>query len=789
LCLKAAIDASGLDAGGIYLADQESGELNLVFHLGLSSGFVESNSVSLTQSPRTKMVLVDGKPVYRNAQDIDHLHREDISRENLRSIAIVPFGDKGQIIGCLNVASRILPEISDYSRYTLESIARQIGTAVARAQTEQILRVSEEKYRALFENAVEGIFQTTPEGKVINVNPATARLFGYETPADFLQNITNIVQIYARPEDRVLARREIEEKGTVGKYEVRCVRKDGQEILLAVNARVIRDEEGKIVRYDGFYEDITQRKKMEKSFKQSEERYRMIVENMQDIIWVMDFNFRYKYRSPSNLQITGHTAEEIMTIPPREQIVPESYALVERVFAEEFAKEFGGKPVDPRRSRTMELEVYHKNGGTVWIEVTASFGRDENGKPFEILLVGRDISERKEMQKEKDHLQKQLIQSQKMEAIGTLAGGIAHDFNNILASMMGFTEMAVKETREDVRRDYLGQVLQASGRAKNLVSQILAFSRQREQEAKPVDIRFIIKEAFALLRSTLPTTIEMRQKITSEQATVLADPTQILQIVMNLCMNAAQAMTGNGGLLEVHLSHQSIGAKGPALHSDLPPGVYVQLSVRDTGCGIDPAIRDKIFDPFFTTKKTKGGTGLGLSVVYGIVKSCGGGIDVQSDVGQGTTITVCLPLTPVETQAEERNLDDIDLQGDERILFVDDEEMLVKMARNFFQTLGYQITATASSQEALGLFQKDPKGFDLVVTDMTMPQITGSELAREFLRIRPDLPIILCTGYSDSLSMKEARKLKIREFVMKPLFLKDLGLRVRKILDNEREKE
>ncbi len=789
LCLQAAMAVSGLDAGGIYILDQASGNLNLVSHLGLSSEFIEVNSVSEARSPRTEMVLRGGKPLYLNAQDISDRRSEDISRENIRSLAIVPFSGKGQIIGCLNVASHIQSEITSYSLYTLESIARQIGTAVARAQAEQNLRLSEEKYRALFENAAEGIVQTTPEGDILSVNPAMAKLFGYKTPAAFMRTIVNIAQIYAHSDDRLSFRREIAKKGTVSKYEISCLRKDGQEMLLAVNARVIRDKEGKIIRYDGFYEDITQRKKIEKSFKQSEERYRMIVENMQDIIWVMDFNFQYKYRSPSNLRITGYTAEEIMTRPPREQIVPESYALVEKHFAEEFAKEFSGKPVDPRRSLTMELEVYHKNGGTVWIEVTASFGRDENGKPFELLLVGRDISERKKMQGERDHLQKQLIQSQKIEAIGTLAGGIAHDFNNILASMMGFTEMAVKETREDVRRDYLEQVLQASGRAKNLVNQILAFSRQREQEAKPVDIRFIIKEALALLRSTLPTTIEMRQKITSEQATVLTDPTQIHQIVMNLCMNAAQAMAANGGLLEVHLSHQSIGAKAPALHSDLQPGDYVQLSVRDTGCGIDPAIRDKIFDPFFTTKKTKGGTGLGLSVVYGIVKSCGGGIDVQSDVGQGTTIAVYLPLTPVETQAEEHNLDDIDLQGDERILFVDDEEMLVKMARNFFQTLGYQITATTSSQEALGLFQKNPKGFDLVITDMTMPQITGSELAREFLMIRPDLPIILCTGYSDFLSMKEARKLKIREFVMKPLFLKDLGSRVRKILDNEREKE
>jgi PAS domain S-box-containing protein len=640
LCLKAVIEASGLDAGGIYILDKVSGNLNLIFYRGLSPEFAKSNSESAAKSQRTKMVLAGGQPLYLNSRDIGGLQSDDISREGIRSLAVVPFSDKGQIIGCLNVASRMHSEIPASSRYTLESIARQIGAAVARAQTGQDLMTSEEKYRAIFENAVEGIFQTTPRGRILSVNPAMARLFGYKTPADFMQSITNIVQLYANPDARLFFRREMEEKDMVNKYEVPCVRKDGEEILVAVNARAIKDIEGNIIRYDGFYEDITQQKKIENSLKESEGRYRMIVENMHDIIWVMDLNFRYKYRSPSNVEITGRTPAEIMTRPPREQIVPESYALVEKILAEELVNEFGGKPVDPRRSRTLELEVYHKNGGTVWIEVTASFGRDENGKPVEILLAGRDITERKRMQKENDNLEKQLIQAQKMEAIGTLAGGIAHDFNNILASLMGFTEMAGRETRQDVRRDYLDQVLQACERAKNLVSQILVFSRQREQESKPVDIRLIIKEALTLLRATLPTTIDMQQEITGEQTTVLADPTQIHQIVMNLCTNAAQAMTGKSGVLDVHLSNITIGAAGQALHPDLQPGPYVQLSVRDTGCGIDPAIRDRIFDPFFTTKKTKQGTGLGLSVVYGIVKSYGGAIDVQSSAGEGTTFTI-----------------------------------------------------------------------------------------------------------------------------------------------------
>ncbi len=655
LCLEAALDVSGLDAGGIYMLDQASGDLNLISTVGVSENFTTIAGKSSAGSKRTKMVLA-GHPIYLNRKAIQEMPSEEIANENISSVAMIPFGNKGQIIGCLNVASKIYHDIPARSRNALESIALQIGGAVRRAQLEQSLR-------------------------------------------------------------------------------------------------------------------------------QSEEKYRMIVENMHDVVWVMDFNLRYKYRSPSNFQITGFTSEEIMTRPPRDQIVPESYALAEKILAEELTAEFAGKPVDSRRSRTMELEVYHKNGGTVWIEVTASFIRDQNGKPVEILLAGRDVTERKKMQQEKDDLQQQLIQSNKMKALGTLAGGIAHDFNNILASMMGFTEMAVKEPRKAIRKTYLHEVLQASERAKHLVNQILTFSRQREQESHPVDIRLVIKEAFTLLRASLPTTIDMKQNITGEPTVVLADPTQIHQIAMNLCTNAAQAMTGKSGLLEIHLSNMSIVAPGLALHPDLKPGLYVQLSVRDNGCGVDPAIRDTIFDPFVTTRKARGGTGLGLSVVYGIVKSCGGGIDIQSDLGRGTTVTIYLPRLTVKEQFEEENQEDADLTGDEKILLVDDEAMLVKMAKNYFQQLGYQMTATTSSPEALRLFQEHPKGFDLVITDLTMPQMNGADLSREVLKIRPELPIILCTGYSNSSTMDEARKLNIREFITKPLLLKDLGLRVRRILD------
>jgi PAS domain S-box-containing protein len=774
LCIEAALDVSGLDAGGIYMLDQTTGDLNLISTVGISENFTIRVGKSTAGSERTRMVLT-GHPIYFNKKAIEEMRADELIDERISSVAAIPFGNKGRIIGCLNVASRIYHDIPARSRNALESIAVQIGAAVMRAQLEQSLRQSEEKYRAMFENAVEGIFQTTPEGKILSVNPAMAGIFGYETPADFMKNVSNIVQLYAHPADRLSFRRALEAKGTVHKFEVPCVRKDGKEILIAVSARVTRDEEGRVICYDGFYEDYTERKKMENDLRQSEERFRSIVDTSSAGIIVMTIEGRILFANRAMAAMLGYGVEELTGTDYQDYVAQEDRDSV--------AENIKRLKVEPFNRLYIQRRFICRDGVLRWGYVGGGYIDVDRGHHHVVLVIS-DITELKKVAEENKRLEDHLRQAQKMEAIGTLAGGIAHDFNNILASMMGFTEMAAKETRKAVRQTYLDEVLQASERAKHLVNQILAFSRQREQESKPMDIRPIVKEALTLLRATLPSTINMKQDITGEQAVVQADPTQMHQIVMNLCANAAQAMTGQSGLLEVRLSNISIDAAGPSPHPDLQPGPYVQLFVRDTGCGIDPAIRDRIFEPFFTTKNAREGTGLGLSVVYGIVKSCGGGIGIQSNAGQGTTFMIYLPRLLLERQSAGENQEDINLRGDERILFVDDEAMLVKMAKNFFQDLGYQITATTSSPEALRLFQENQEKFDLVITDMTMPQLTGADLSRALLKIRPELPIILCTGYSDSISAGEAKKLNIREFVMKPLLLKDLGLRVRRLLDN-----
>ncbi len=399
-----------------------------------------------------------------------------------------------------------------------------------------------------------------------------------------------------------------------------------------------------------------------------------------------------------------------------------------------------------------------------------------------IISITRDITERKRAEEERRVLETRLQRAERMEAIGTLAGGIAHDFNNILMAMIGFTELAKIEENRESRIDCLAQVLTACKRAKDLVNQILTFSRMRETEKQPIQINPIIKEGIKLLRSSIPSTIEIREAIETRPAVVIADPTQIHQVLMNLCTNAAHAMRQNGGILQVSLLHEEIGRERVPATQGLAAGRYAKLMVSDTGQGIDQANMERIFDPFFTTKRQGEGTGLGLSVVYGIVKSCGGAVDAVSNPGQGTTITIYLPLAASSGTAAIQVEPEV-AGGHERILFVDDEAMLVDLGERMLRSLGYQVTARTSSIEALALFRARHGDFDLVITDMTMPNMTGADLAKEMLAIRPDMPVILCTGYSEIMTEEKARELGIRGYIMKPITRKDIRQVIRDALN------
>jgi len=382
--------------------------------------------------------------------------------------------------------------------------------------------------------------------------------------------------------------------------------------------------------------------------------------------------------------------------------------------------------------------------------------------------------------KQREQAEAQLRQAQKMEALGTLSGGIAHDFNNILAAIIGFTELVAEHTPKGSRDEHhLGRVMEASLRGRDLVRQMLTFSRSTSEEKKPLLLSSVVSETVTMLRATTPTTIRINVNIQSESGLIFADPTQIQQILLNLCTNATHAMRDKGGILDVELSDFSVPPSGG---NGMTPGLYMKLVIRDTGAGIPPEIMEKIFDPFFTTKKIGEGTGLGLSVVHGIVKRSGGYITVESEPEKGTTFTVYFPKVAGEKEAIARAQDAIPT-GSEHILFVDDEEAIVEMGEEILAELGYEVTSRTSSTEAFALLKENPSRFDLVITDQTMPDMTGVELAKEILTLRPGIPVILCTGFSHLVDAEGATAAGIRAFAMKPLTKREIAKTIRKVLD------
>nr|WP_319492139.1 cache domain-containing protein [uncultured Desulfobacter sp.] len=431
-----------------------------------------------------------------------------------------------------------------------------------------------------------------------------------------------------------------------------------------------------------------------------------------------------------------------------------------------------------------ELKVRDKGGHLIPVLFTAR--RFKQSEKTFIIGTGIELTEQKQAEADKEKLEAMLHQSQKMEAIGTLAGGIAHDFNNILGAILGYAELVkTKLSPDHPAMGMQNQIINASIRAKDLVQQILLFSRQSKQEMKPLQPDVVIKEALDLLRSTIPTTIEIKQEIPQGLGAILADSTQIHQIIMNLCTNAYHAMREKGGVIGICLSEKKI-LNDDYLFSELTltPGNYLFLEISDTGHGMDKATLEKVFDPYFTTKKTGEGTGLGLSVVHGIVKNCGGELKIYSEPGRGTTVHIYFPKLKTDDH-NPADWDETKLQtGTERILLVDDDPAILDMLKQSIETLGYQVTAFQSSRKALNEFRNARTNYDMVITDMTMPEMTGFELSKQILKQDPGMPIVLCTGYSELITKEKAEAIGIKGFIMKPVPLGVLAGTIREVLDS-----
>ncbi len=520
---------------------------------------------------------------------------------------------------------------------------------------------------------------------------------------------------------------------------------------------------------------VQERNKAEAALRESEKNYRELVQNANSIIMRMDTEGKITFFNTYARNFFGYREEEIIgknvvgTIVPERNIAGFDLALM--------IKDIGAHP---ERYVSNENENIRRNGERVQVTWMNKAIYDEDGKVSEILCVGIDVTE-------KWQLEKRLAQAQKMESIGTLAGGIAHDFNNILSAVIGYTELSLIDIpKGSALQNNLQQVLKAGGRAKDLVRQILTFSRQHENELVPVKVSLIVNEALKLLRASLPTTIKMRHHIKSYLA-VLTDPTNIHQVLMNLCTNASFAMQEEGGVLEVSLSDVDLDADFAKQHPDVKPGKFIRLIVSDTGYGMSPEVSERIFDPFFTTKKMGQGTGMGLSVVHGIVKSHGGTIIVESSPGKGSAFSVFLPAIESE-ETDQADQAQLVITGNERILFVDDEDFQADIGKRMLERLGYRVTAKTNSVEALDLFRQTPDEFDLVITDMTMPNMTGDVLAKKLISIRPDIPIIVCTGYSARINPDIIKEIGIKAMAMKPVVMKDIAQMIHRVLSREADR-
>ncbi|MBN2297330.1 MAG: cache domain-containing protein, partial [Deltaproteobacteria bacterium] len=546
----------------------------------------------------------------------------------------------------------------------------------------------------------------------------------------------------------------------------------GTEKKIAWHNALLRDSDGQITGALSSGEDITERKHAEKEIRESEARFRTMFEGTTDGILVADpLTRQFIAANTSICEMLGYSHEEIKTLSVYDIHSPEDVEWV----LEQFEKQMEGS-----------IELVHdipvrKRDGSIFYADIRSSPIVLDGKPF-LMGIFRDITERRQVEEQKRIYEISLLHSQKMEAIGTLAGGIAHDFNNILSAIIGYTELCLMEDEGAPRiRSYHAEILKAGNRARDLVKQILTFSRHEEGQEKPVILKYMVKEVLKLLRPSLPVTIEIRQDIRSE-GMVMADPTQIHQVIMNLCTNAANAMDTGSGVLSIGVDETMLDAQAAIRLNAREPGHYMVLTVSDTGCGMTQDIMGRIFDPYFTTKEKDKGTGLGLAVVHGIVTSNRGTINVESEPGKGTTFRIYLPRIVMAVEKETVPAPAIPT-GNERILFVDDEPALTSIVHQMLESLGYAVTTTTDSVHALDLFRSNPNLFDLVITDMTMPKMTGETLVQEMFKIRSDIPVILCTGYSDIMSEEKSRKMGIRDFALKPILKKDLAAKIRAVLD------
>ncbi len=612
-------------------------------------------------------------------------------------------------------------------------------------------------------------------------NKSAERIFGYSKEEMLGKNAVDFIV----PNDFRNLVKDVLQKLKVGEVvdyseKDNNIRKDGKVISCQWFNTPLADEDGKVFAILTLAQDITERKQAAEELRESERNLSLIYDTVESVLFqiVIDSHDTYRFLTVNNtfLKATGLTTDQIIGKSIDEVIPEPSLTLVRNKYQE---------AIRTKTTVHWEETTEYSTGKKIGI-VSITPAINTQGKCTHLIGSVYDITELRQAEEEKKKLESRLQHAQKMEAMGALAGGIAHDFNNILTPIIGYTELSlVNVEKESQLQRNLQEVYKAGIRAKDLVKQILTFSRKSEQEFQPLQLKLIVEEALNLIRASLPTTIEIHQDIQSDSI-IIGDPSQIHQVLMNLCTNAEHAMQEKGGVLEVRLEDVELDDTFTSNHPHANPGTYVRLTVHDTGFGMTPKVLKQAFDPFFTTKEKGEGTGMGLAVVHGIVQSHGGIITAYSKLGKGSTFNVFIPI-PEKGKLPAAQIEKSIPKGNEHILFVDDEEMITNMGKQMLESLGYKVTIKTNSVEALEYFESNPDKFDLIITDQTMPKLTGHELARKILKIRPNIPIILCTGFSAKINEKKALANGISAFLLKPLLKHTMAEAIREVLDSQKE--
>jgi len=677
-------------------------------------------------------------------------------------------------------------------------VARWTGSAIdvtPRKLAEEALRESEERYEHAMDSSDVGYFDWIPAVDKIYASPRLLEIYGFAPGTTFAGRNDLLARIPFHPEDRPPLMRAYADHtaGKTARYnvEVRFIR-DGETRWASLTGLAARDASGAMVRWSGTVRDVTERTRSELALRQSEERYELAMAASESGYW--------DWHVPSNRYFASPRAFELAGFPPGTTWVDrDEYRAHINMHPEDFARwEAAREALFAGTGERLSMEVrYIVRGETRWHILHAICKRDHTGKVIRWAGSATDITERKLAEEGLKTLELKLRQAQRLEAMGTFAGGIAHDFNNILGAILGYGEMARRGAPKGSRqaRD-LDSILIAGERGRALVGRLLTFSRSVVGERVPVHVERVAREALDVVSARLPQSVTVHARLHAGRAAILGDATQVHQVVTNLATNSIQAMPA-GGMLHVELTNVRVEAPRAAKLGGLAAGEYVVLTVSDTGAGIAPEIMERIFDPFFTTKEVGTGTGLGLSLVHGIVTELGGGIDVISKVGAGTTFTIYLPRSGEAPEAE----DDADLalpRGEgQRVLVVDDEEALMRLATRTLEELGYAPLGFTSSSAALAALRADPERFDALITDERMPGMSGSALIREVRGIRSAMPVVLMSGYLGptadkvresgqfhtlGLAQKIAAAIGADEVLQKPLSARDLAASLARVL-------